>query len=148
MIETAMGSAQTWECDAMGHMNVQFYIARATDGLAAIGLALGLGSQRTGVGLIATDHHNGTTLADLTLGWMMVKASALGLKFAPEVQSKYTLPMDSKYALDQKHESWNPLWIFPKNRPGPAVPSLAAPVPTVAERTDPTPPDNSDRKSA
>ena len=58
-----------------------------------------------------------TTLADLTLGWMMVKASALGLKFAPEVQSKYALPMDSKYALDQKHESWNPLWVFPKSRP-------------------------------
>jgi acyl-CoA thioester hydrolase len=57
MIETAMGSAQTWECDAMGHMNVQFYIARATDGLAAIGLALGLGPHRAGTGLIATDHH-------------------------------------------------------------------------------------------
>ena len=57
MIETAMGSAQTWECDAMGHMNVQFYVARATDGLAAIGLALGLGSPRDGQGLVAEDHH-------------------------------------------------------------------------------------------
>lgn len=57
MIETAMGSAQTWECDAMGHMNVQFYVARATDGLAAIGLALGLGAGRSGTGLIAIDHH-------------------------------------------------------------------------------------------
>jgi acyl-CoA thioester hydrolase len=57
MIETAMGSAQTWECDAMGHMNVQFYVARVTDGLAAIGLALGLGSHRSDTALIATDHH-------------------------------------------------------------------------------------------
>ncbi|HUN51337.1 MAG TPA: thioesterase family protein [Candidatus Sulfotelmatobacter sp.] len=57
MIETAMGSAQTWECDAMGHMNVQFYVARATDGLAALGLALGFGAPRDGLGLVAEDHH-------------------------------------------------------------------------------------------
>jgi acyl-CoA thioester hydrolase len=41
----------------MGHLNVQYYITRITDGLAAIGFALGLGSHRNGVGLIATDHH-------------------------------------------------------------------------------------------
>jgi uncharacterized protein (DUF2235 family) len=60
---------------------------------------------------------NGTALSDLTLGWMMSKASALGLAFVPAVQAQYALPMDPKYALDQKHESWNPLWAFPKRRP-------------------------------
>src|SRR5580704_12501314 len=55
-------------------------------------------------------------LSDLTLGWMMSKASALGLVFVPAVAAQYALPMDPKYALDQKHESWNPLWVFPKRR--------------------------------
>ena len=55
------------------------------------------------------DDPNGTALSDLTLAWVMSKASALGLEFAADVQSQYALPMDPKFALDQKHESWNPL---------------------------------------
>jgi uncharacterized protein (DUF2235 family) len=62
------------------------------------------------------DDPDGTDLADLTLAWMMNKAAALGLEFAPAVQADYSLPMDPKYALDTKHESWNPLWAFPKRR--------------------------------
>lgn len=60
MIEVYSGAAQAWECDAMGHMNVRFYVARATDGLAALALALGLGptwSRREGQALLARDHH-------------------------------------------------------------------------------------------
>lgn len=63
------------------------------------------------------DDPNGTTLADLTLAWMMNRASALGLAFAPSVLASYRSPMDPKYALDTKHESWNPLWLLPKKRP-------------------------------
>jgi uncharacterized protein (DUF2235 family) len=59
---------------------------------------------------------DGSALSDLTLAWMMSKASALGLDFAADVKAKYTLPMDPKFALDTKHESWNPLWAFPKRR--------------------------------
>jgi uncharacterized protein (DUF2235 family) len=62
------------------------------------------------------DDPDGTALADLTLAWMMSKASALGLQFVPAVQATYALPMDPKFALDSKHESWNPLWTFPKHR--------------------------------
>jgi len=62
------------------------------------------------------DDPNGTALSDITLAWMMSKASALGLEFVADVASKYALPMDPKYALDQKHESWNPLWAFPRPR--------------------------------
>ncbi len=29
MIELARSSVQTWECDQMGHMNVQFYVEKA-----------------------------------------------------------------------------------------------------------------------
>jgi uncharacterized protein (DUF2235 family) len=63
------------------------------------------------------DDPDGTALADITLAWMMDKASALGVTFAAGVQANYPFPADPKCALDQKHESWNPLWAFPKNRP-------------------------------
>lgn len=71
------------------------------------------------------DDPDGTALSDLTLAWMMTKAAALGLKFVPEVLAKLTLPLDAKYALDQKHESWNPLWTFPKRRSVPPDATLA-----------------------
>jgi acyl-CoA thioester hydrolase len=45
MITVGAGSVQTYECDAMGHMNVRFYLARATDALASLALALGLGPR-------------------------------------------------------------------------------------------------------
>jgi uncharacterized protein (DUF2235 family) len=62
------------------------------------------------------DDSDGSALSDLTLAWMMSKASALGLEFDAGVQAKFALPMDAKFALDTKHESWNPVWAFPKNR--------------------------------
>lgn len=34
MIEVYRGSANTWECDEMGHMNVRFYVSRMMEGLA------------------------------------------------------------------------------------------------------------------
>jgi uncharacterized protein (DUF2235 family) len=43
-----------------------------------------------------------TALSDITLGWMMSKASALGLQFAGEAP----MPLDSALALDTFHESW------------------------------------------
>lgn len=46
MIEVARNSVQSWEIDQMGHMNVQFYVQRASDGLAALAVRLGLGPQR------------------------------------------------------------------------------------------------------
>ena len=60
MIEVARSSVQTWECDQMGHMNVQFYVAKAEDGLAALASALGLGhhvQRREGTVLVAREHH-------------------------------------------------------------------------------------------
>jgi uncharacterized protein (DUF2235 family) len=62
------------------------------------------------------DDSDGSALSDLTLAWMMSKAAALGLVFDSTVQSKYALPMDPKFALDTKHESWNVLWAFWKRR--------------------------------
>ena len=63
------------------------------------------------------DDPDGTALADITLAWMMDKAAALGVTFDADVQKKYSLPADPTWALDQKHESWNAAWAFPKSRP-------------------------------
>lgn len=48
MIEVARSSVQTWECDQMGHMNVQFYVAKADDGLSALAATLGLSPRARG----------------------------------------------------------------------------------------------------
>jgi len=63
------------------------------------------------------DDPDGTALSDITLAWMMSKAVALGVNFDAGVLAKYALPVSAKCALDQKHESWNPVWAFPRNRP-------------------------------
>jgi len=57
-----------------------------------------------------------TALSDLTLGWMMSKASALGLQFDPTVLNQYTMPLVPELALDKFHESWNILCGFPRRR--------------------------------
>lgn len=60
MIEIGLGSVQSWECDVMGHMNVQFYVARIGDGLPALALALGLGPSQCralDAELVPLDHH-------------------------------------------------------------------------------------------
>lgn len=60
MIEVVRSSVQTWECDQMGHMNVQFYMAKADEGLAATAAALGLSprAQKSNrASLIAREQH-------------------------------------------------------------------------------------------
>ena len=60
MIEIARSSVQTWECDQMGHMNVQFYVAKADEGMAALAFAVGLGhgvQQENGATLVPREHH-------------------------------------------------------------------------------------------
>lgn len=39
------GTANTWECDEMGHMNVRFYLGKAQEGLVNAGVLLGLGPR-------------------------------------------------------------------------------------------------------
>lgn len=56
-----------------------------------------------------------TGLSDICLGWMMKKASQLGLQMKVEDFSTYT-SFDAKQALSQIHASWNPFWLFPKER--------------------------------
>lgn len=42
MIEVYRGSANTWECDEMGHMNVRFYVAKMMEGLSELAHQAGL----------------------------------------------------------------------------------------------------------
>lgn len=72
-----------------------------------------------GGGYAAGDEDAGTTLSDVTLGWMMGKAAALGLEFAPEAYAQL-VPIPQKLAFDAVHESWSPLWGFFKRREIPA----------------------------
>jgi uncharacterized protein (DUF2235 family) len=63
------------------------------------------------------DDSPGTTaLSDITLGWMMSKASALGLQFDPAMLEQYTMPCDPEMALDTFHESWKVFCGFPIRR--------------------------------
>ena len=72
------------------------------------------------------DDGDGTTaLSDITLGWMMSKAAALGLQFDTAIQAQYSIPLDSKYALDKLHTSWSPLCGVPIKRPIPNTASIA-----------------------
>ena len=57
-----------------------------------------------------------TALSDITLGWMMSKASAAGLQFDPAVLKQNTLPLDPALAVDKFHESWKVFCGFPKRR--------------------------------
>ncbi|HEX4354462.1 MAG TPA: thioesterase family protein [Polyangiales bacterium] len=60
MLEVLRSSVNTWECDHMGHLNVRHYFGRANDGLAVLGLHLGLsptGLRERGLMVRARDQH-------------------------------------------------------------------------------------------
>lgn len=61
------------------------------------------------------DAEAGTALSDITLGWMMSKAKALGADFDPAALTRF-LPCQLQHALDHVHESWKPFWGIPKRR--------------------------------
>ena len=41
-MEVWRGSVATWECDAMGHLNVGFYVAKSMEGLTSLAAELGM----------------------------------------------------------------------------------------------------------
>jgi acyl-CoA thioester hydrolase len=60
LVEVYRNSVQTWQCDQMGHMNVQFYLDKAASGLDVLAHHLGLGptfTAREGARLRAREHH-------------------------------------------------------------------------------------------
>src|ERR1035437_2427113 len=58
----------------------------------------------------------GTRLCDITMGWMMAKAQALGVTLDPAIAAQYgTLP--AEFALDAIRETWTPADGPPKLRP-------------------------------
>jgi uncharacterized protein (DUF2235 family) len=58
----------------------------------------------------------GTRLCDITMGWMVAKAQALGVTMDPAIAAQYgTLPAD--FALDSIRETWAPVDGAPNLRP-------------------------------
>ena len=59
-VEVWRGSVNTWECDAMGHMNVRFYGVRALEGLVGLAAAMGMPrafSPTAGATLLVREKH-------------------------------------------------------------------------------------------
>lgn len=59
-LDTFRGTVNTWECDEVGHMNVQFYVARASDASFYLRHALGLSHSsvlREGRAMVALEEH-------------------------------------------------------------------------------------------
>ena len=57
-----------------------------------------------------------TRLCDITMGWMMLKAQAVGLTMDPTVAAQYGT-LSSEFALDAINETWTPLDGPPHFRP-------------------------------
>ncbi|MGD0464752.1 MAG: DUF2235 domain-containing protein [Tepidisphaeraceae bacterium] len=53
-------------------------------------------------------------LSDITLDWMIGKAAALGL--AIDTSGPGYPSINAQTSLGPIHESWNPLWLFPRSR--------------------------------
>ena len=56
------------------------------------------------------------SLTDITLGWMIARARALGLTFDQAVLDAYKLPIAFHYSLEKIHESWTALNGVPIHR--------------------------------
>jgi acyl-CoA thioester hydrolase len=59
-VEIWRGGVNTWECDENGHMNVRFFMARATEGLITLAAELGLAhafAPHAGATLLVREHH-------------------------------------------------------------------------------------------
>jgi acyl-CoA thioester hydrolase len=59
-VEVWRGGVDSWECDSMGHLNVRFYVARATEGMTGLAAALGMTGAFTEAAtatLAVREHH-------------------------------------------------------------------------------------------
>ena len=60
LLDTFRGTVNTWECDEVGHMNVQFYVARASDAGFYLRDALGISPsvvRNEGRAMVALEEH-------------------------------------------------------------------------------------------
>ena len=78
-IETYRGRVASWECDHLGHMNVQFYVARVSDASAALNNAMGLtaGYLRERRRGLAAVHHDISYLAEVKAGDLLLMHSGI-----------------------------------------------------------------------
>lgn len=78
-----------------------------------------------GGGYAPSDPEHGTTLSDITLGYMMDRARSQGVVIAPAALARYTMPLDGGCALDELHDSWSLVWGPRASRQVPANSCLA-----------------------
>jgi acyl-CoA thioester hydrolase len=78
-METYRGRVASWECDHLGHMNVQFYVARISDASAALTNAMGLtaGYLRERRRALAAVHHDISYLAEVKAGDLLLMRSGI-----------------------------------------------------------------------
>ena len=79
LIETFRGRVAPYECDHLGHMNVQFYVARVSDATATLTDAIGLTATytRTRKRAVVTVHLDISYLAELKAGDLIVMHSGV-----------------------------------------------------------------------
>ncbi|HEX7775192.1 MAG TPA: thioesterase family protein [Parvibaculum sp.] len=108
MIDVARSSVQTWQTDQMGHMNVQFYPEFATQGLAALGVYLGLGPRYIDAErarLIARDCHmrflrEQRPGAPFTVRAGIVDATDFGLRVYMEMRNTISDELSATFTAD------------------------------------------------
>lgn len=78
-IETYRGRVTPAECDYLGHMNIQFYVARISDATATLNHALGLtaGYVRSQRRALVTVHQDISYVAEVTAGDLLVMHSGV-----------------------------------------------------------------------
>ena len=79
LIETYRGRVSASECDHLGHMNVQFYVARISDATVTLNHAIGVtaGYIRAQRRALATVHQEISYLAELKAGDLVVMHGAV-----------------------------------------------------------------------
>jgi len=78
-IETYRGKVTPAECDYLGHMNIQFYVARISDATATLNNAIGLTASyvRSQRRALVTVHQDISYIAEVAAGDLLVMHSGV-----------------------------------------------------------------------
>jgi len=92
-IETYRGRVTPAECDYLGHMNIQFYVARISDATAALNNAIGFtaGYVRSQRRALVTVHQDITYIAEVIAGDLLVMHSGVSAAESKKVRVLHRL---------------------------------------------------------
>lgn len=108
LIEVYRNSINSWDCEMMGHLNVQFYVAKAVDGLSALGQHLGLGPafvRDQGARMRVREQHirflrEQRPGAPVTIRAGVLEASARRIRVYEEMQNTGTREVAATFVAD------------------------------------------------